>query len=183
MKQIKDYVNAGVSSNKIQEIVMPSVTWSLSRKKVVSDNDAYELLPIKNEPGCFELSCRNNRLVNVMSYSELDERMVKQINDSEGILVYCNDSSMKNAMTKQNEKPKTKNRWSWLFDIFKTKVEPKAEEKPQTLADLNPNFRFQFIPSHEAPRRNFKKKPHNNKNNHNKQHAKRNGRDSKQPAQ
>ena len=84
MKQIRDYVAAGVRLEKITEIDSPSVIWSMSRKKVVSGDDSLELLPVGN--GSFELSYKNNRFVNVMSYTELDERLVKQINDSEGIL-------------------------------------------------------------------------------------------------
>lgn len=87
-KTIKDFLDKGIYQTKIIEVNLPSVIWSLSKKRLVQYPDTYELITDKD--GNSRFSIENNRTVNVRSYSELTSEDVKQINESEGIFVYPN---------------------------------------------------------------------------------------------
>ncbi len=85
-KTINDFLDKGIYQTKIIEVKLPSVIWSLTKKRVVQYPETYELITDKD--GNNKISIENNRVINVISYSELTSDIVNQINESEGIVVY-----------------------------------------------------------------------------------------------
>ena len=89
---VEKYVKVGVHQNKIITTKQPSVVnWSLSRKCIVGGDTGIEPLEvIYDENGNGKLSYENNRLVSMMTRTELTKDDIDEINNSEGII--CTDA-------------------------------------------------------------------------------------------
>lgn len=85
-KESDRYVQLGIDAEKIITTELPSVVvWSLTRKRIVSGPDVYELIELPD--GSHTLSVDNNRLVSLQCYSEISEDLLNYMKDSEGIIV------------------------------------------------------------------------------------------------
>ena len=87
--QINRYINKGVHQRKIIQTSNPSVcAWSLSRKCLVGENGISSLEIVENDlPGTYELTGRNNRLVSLLVRTDLSKELVREINESDGIII------------------------------------------------------------------------------------------------
>jgi hypothetical protein len=84
--EIERYINLGIDSSKIVTTFLPSVVvWSLTRNKIVSGPDAYEV--IEKEDGSLTLTVDNNRFVSLACYSEISEDLLTEIKESKGIII------------------------------------------------------------------------------------------------
>jgi len=84
----KRFVQQGVQENKIVMTNNPSVCiWSLSKKCLVGENgiDTLEIIDCKD--GNKRLTYENNVCVSLHVRTELTEKDIKEINDSEGIII------------------------------------------------------------------------------------------------
>ncbi len=82
-REYKKYIDRGVYGNKIIITEIPSVCiWSLSRKCIVNENGIDALEVIKGT-----LISENNKNVYLSVWTDLPDEIVKQINESEGIIV------------------------------------------------------------------------------------------------
>ena len=86
---ITRFINKGVYQTKIIPTESPSVViWSKTRKCLVGANgqpDSFELIGDVN--GNLKVTYDNNIFISLQNRSELSESDVKEINESEGIIV------------------------------------------------------------------------------------------------
>ena len=86
---ITRFINKGVYQTKIIPTESPSVViWSKTRKCLVGGKDqpeSFEL--IYDDKGILNLTIKNNIFIYLQNRSELNESDVKEINESEGIIV------------------------------------------------------------------------------------------------
>lgn len=87
-RTIQDFLKLGIYPNKIIESNQPCAIWSLTKKKLVSYPETYEV--VYDENGNGRITIENNRMISVRSYDKLSEEDIKKINESEGIIVYPN---------------------------------------------------------------------------------------------
>jgi hypothetical protein len=83
------FINKGVYQTKITSTESPSVViWSKTRKCLVGGKDQpYSLEIVIDTDGNQKLTCDNNIFVSLQNRSELTESDVKEINESEGIII------------------------------------------------------------------------------------------------
>ena len=82
-REFKKYIDRGVQGNKIIITGKPSVCiWSLTRKCVVNENGIDALEVINGT-----LTGERNKMVSLSVREDLPDEIVKQINESEGIIV------------------------------------------------------------------------------------------------
>ena len=86
---ITRFINKGVHQTKILSTELPSVViWSKSRKCLVGSKGQPDSLEIVDDgKGNKEATYDNNIFVSLQNRSELTESDVKEINESEGIIV------------------------------------------------------------------------------------------------
>jgi hypothetical protein len=83
MNVIKQYIDRGVHQQKIIQTSQSSFCiWSLSRKCLVGENGIEPLEIIENQ-----LTYKNNRIISLQIRTELTNDLVKEINESDGIIV------------------------------------------------------------------------------------------------
>lgn len=82
----KRYIQLGIDPEKIITTESTSVIiWSITRKKIVSGPDVYEL--IKLSDGSHTLSIENNRFVSLLCYSEIHEDLLNSMKEADKIIV------------------------------------------------------------------------------------------------
>ena len=83
---ITRFINKGVYQTKIIPTESPSVViWSKTRKCLVGGKDTLEVVDTGN--GNLKATYDNNIFISLQNRSELTESDVKEINESEGIIV------------------------------------------------------------------------------------------------
>ena len=81
--EMKKYIDRGVFQQKIVQTSKPSVcNWSLTRKCLVGENGIEPLEIIDNE-----ITFKNNRMISLQIRENLSDELVKEINESEGIII------------------------------------------------------------------------------------------------
>ncbi len=84
----KDYLNNGIYQTKLIEAQHPSVIWNVRMKKLMNHGE-FDIIP--TDDGNFKITIENNRMVNVMSYTELSKDIVDKINNSEHGIIFYNE--------------------------------------------------------------------------------------------
>lgn len=87
MKTRNDFTARGVMTHLIIETQIPSVArWSLTKNKLIDNiNEGYDLIPDGDN---YRLTNDNIRLVSLMVYTELSDKLVEEINASKGIIIH-----------------------------------------------------------------------------------------------
>lgn len=90
--KLKDFINKGVYQNKALITDAPCSLWNIRTKKLISQNEIYDVVP--SGDGNFIATIDNNRYILVRSYTELSTELIKKINESpDGIAIYETDDS------------------------------------------------------------------------------------------
>ena len=100
MIQLKDFLLAGVYQTKIIETDRPMFAWNMTKKRIVlpedlskiDENGKTVLKMFEKNGRLFSDDYKDNIHINLFCYSELTQKIVDEINNSEDRAIMMNDN-------------------------------------------------------------------------------------------